>query len=514
MPSRTYGTGRARLASAAMQPSLAVLAEQSLSRRPDEVALVFEGAEHTAGQLLDRSSRLARGLTGLGAGPGERVVVVMTNRPEVVLTYLAAWRAGAAVTPLIAAITADELRHVLLDSGAVVLVVSDDRLVLAQTAARGLPVHVVVAGTPSYEALADGEPLPIVPRNGTDLAALLYTGGTTGRAKGVMLGHAGLVEQSAARAQVLETSGTTGVLVPLPLSHVFGLMTTVSRFHLREPGALVMQRRFVAGEWLGLVADLGVQAAGLVPSMLQLLLREPLEEHDLSTLRYVSVGGAPLATAVVEEFERRVPTAVVCDGYGCTEVTSTATMNPPTARRLGTVGRALPGTTLQIIDEAGDPVPTGVDGEVCVQSPGVMLGYWRDTAATAEALVDGWLRTGDIGHLDEDGYLSIVDRRKDLIIRGGFNVYPRDVEDVLLAHPAVAAAAVVGRPDELYGEEVVAFVTLRPGAAATGAELLAHCAEHMAATKRPREVHLVDEVPVTSVGKTDRKALRAQLRGA
>jgi long-chain acyl-CoA synthetase len=497
-----------------MQPSLAVLAEQSLSRRPDEVALVFEGAEHTAGQLLDRSSRLARGLTGLGAGPGERVVVVMTNRPEVVLTYLAAWRAGAAVTPLIAAITADELRHVLVDSGAVVLVVSDDRLVLARTAAEGLPVRVVVAGTPSYDELADGDPLPIVPRDGTDLAALLYTGGTTGRAKGVMLGHAGLVEQSAARAQVLETSGTTGVLVPLPLSHVFGLMTTVSRFHLREPGALVMQRRFVAAEWLQLVADRGVQATGLVPSMLQLLLREPLEDHDLSTLRYVSVGGAPLATAVVEEFERRVPTAVVCDGYGCTEVTSTATMNPPRKRRLGTVGRALPGTRIQVVDEVGAPLPAGEDGEVCVRSPGVMLGYWRDPVATAETVVDGWLRTGDVGHLDEDGYLTIVDRRKDLIIRGGFNVYPRDVEDVLLAHPAVAAAAVVGRPDELYGEEVVAFVTLRPGATATEDALLAHAAGHLAATKRPRELHLVDEVPVTSVGKTDRKALRAQLRGA
>ncbi len=363
--------------------------------------------------------------------------------------------------------------------------------------------------------LAQGDPLDRGPRGGDDLAALLYTGGTTGRAKGVMLGDRGLVEQSRARAEVVRTSGTSGVLVPLPLSHVFGLVTTVTRLHLPEPGTLVLQRRFVAPEWLALVAEHGVQAGGLVPSMLQLLLREPLEQHDLSSLRYLSVGGAPLAVPVVEEFERRVPGVVVCDGYGCTEVSSTATMNPPTARRLGSVGLPLPGTALRVVDEAGTPLPAGVDGEVCVRAPGVMLGYWRDGArdpvATAEAVVDGWLRTGDVGHVDDDGYLYVVDRRKDLVIRGGYNVYPRDVEDVLLAHPAVAAAGVVGRPDPVLGEEVVAFVQLRSGADATEQELLAHCAARLAATKRPRELHLVDDVPVTRVGKTDRRALRARL---
>ncbi|MCW2776305.1 MAG: acyl-CoA synthetase, partial [Frankiales bacterium] len=442
--------------------SLAVLAEQALERTASTPVLGFEGSVLHGSEVLDRSARIAGGLAALGVRPGDRVVVVMTNRPEVVLSYLAVWRAGAAVSPLIAAVTADELRHVLVDSGAVVLVVSDDRLSLAQEASAGLPVRVVVAGgaaqegtagSPSWDDLEQADPLPLVSRDGTDLAALLYTGGTTGRAKGVMLGHHGLVEQSRARAEVLERSGTRGALVPLPLSHVFGLMTTVSRLHLEEPGLLLLQRRFVATEWLRLVADHAVEASALVPSMLQLLLREDLEAADLSTLSYLSIGGAPLAVPVVEEFERRVPGVVVCDGYGCTEVTSTATMNPPWARRLGSVGLPLPRTSLRIVGDDGAEVPAGVDGEVCVASPGVMLGYWNDPAGTAQVLRDGWLHTGDVGHLDDDGYLYVVDRLKDLIIRGGFNVYPRDVEDVLLAHPAVATAAVVGRPDPVYGEE-------------------------------------------------------------
>ena len=493
--------------------SLALLAEQALARTADVPLLGFEGSLLTGAQVADASWRLAGGLAGLGVEPGDRVVVVMTNRPEVVLCYLAAWRAGAAVSPLIAAVTADELRHVLVDSGAKVLVVSDDRVQLAEQASAGLDVRVVVVGQPSFDDLLTADPLPTVPRDGTDLAALLYTGGTTGRAKGVMLGIQGLVDQSGARAEVLERSGTSGALVPLPLSHVFGLMTTVSRLHLAEPGLLLLQRRFVADEWLRLVAEHRVEAGALVPSMLQLLLRADLEGADLSSLRYLSIGGAPLAVPVVEEFERRVPGVVVCDGYGATEVTSTATMNPPWARRLGSVGLPLPRTQLKVVDDDGAELPAGQDGEVCVRSAGVMLGYWQDPEATAQVLVDGWLHTGDIGHVDDDGYLYVVDRKKDLIIRGGFNVYPRDVEDVLLAHPAVATAAVVGRPDELYGEEVVAFVGLREGASATEQELLDHCAEHLAATKRPRELHLLDEVPVTSVGKTDRKALRARVRG-
>jgi long-chain acyl-CoA synthetase len=493
--------------------SLGRLAEESLERLGDHRSLVHEDRWHTAAELHARAARLSR---GLGAPPGERVVVCTTNSADVLVAYGALWRAGAVPVPVLPALTPPELRHVLVDSGAVAALASPPSLPLVAEAARGLQVRVVVTGPErlpgadvalaELEAGADGR---VVDRDGDDLAALLYTGGTTGRAKGVMLTHAGLDLTARARAQVFAASGARDLVLPLPLSHVFGLLNAVTRMHLPEPGFVVLQSRFHAAEWLRLVEGHRPQAGALVPSMLQLLLREDLEGTDLSCLRYVTTGGAPLPVAVREEFERRVGGVRVCDGYGCTEVTSTATMNPYPAPRAGSVGLPLPGVALRVVDEQGRPLPPGVDGEVCLRSPGVMKGYWRDEAATAATVRDGWLHTGDVGHVDEDGYLYVVDRLKDLVIRGGFNVYPRDVEDVLLEHPAVTAAAVVGRPDETYGEEVVAFVSLRAPAATQ--ELLDFAASRLASHKRPRELHVLDAVPLTSVGKTDRKALRRLL---
>jgi long-chain acyl-CoA synthetase len=437
----------------------------------------------------------------------------MTNSPDVLVASFAIWRAGAVVMPVIPAVTAGELAHVLRDSAAAALFTSPSTVALAAAAAVGLEVRVVVAGASDehvvLSALEGCAPMGVVPREDDDLAALLYTGGTTGRAKGVMLTSANLWTTSWARQQVVESAGTTSVLVPLPMSHVFGLINALSRLHVSRPGTLHLMERFAAAEWLQRIEGDRISASALVPSMLQLLLAQDLEAHDLSCLSYVTSGGASLAMSVRQEFERRVPTARVCDGYGCTEITSTATMNPPDARRDGTVGRSLPGVSLRIEGAEGDELPPGADGEVCVASPGVMAGYWSDPDGTASVLKDGWLHTGDIGHVDVDGYLTIVDRSKDLIIRGGFNVYPRDVEDALLEHPAVAAAAVVGRPDPVLGEEVVAFVQVRE--AVDEAELLAFAAARLARTKHPREVRIVDQVPLTSVGKTDRKAVRRLL---
>ena len=497
-----------------MTAALGELAGLALNRVGDHDFVVADGVTHRLSELVDRAARVAGGLRALGVGPGDRVGVVMTNSADVVLAYLATWHLGAAAMPLIPAVTPAELAHVLRDSGARVVVASTASAPLVQAAADGLDVRVVVAGGTGDDALdrlAEAAAVALVPSGDDDLAALLYTGGTTGRAKGVVLSHANLSSTAAARQRVVEQAGTTSVLVPLPMSHVFGLINVVSRLHVSQPGALHLMGRFDPAGWVAQVVAHQIQASAVVPSMLQMLLGQPLEEHDLSSLTYVTSGGAPLAPSIRAAFEERVPTARVCDGYGCTEVTSTATMNPPDGRRDGTVGLPIGGVTLQVVGPLGEPLPAGQDGEVCVRSPGVMQGYWQDPAATAEVLTDGWLRTGDVGHLDSDGYLTVVDRTKDLIIRGGFNVYPRDVEDALLEHPAVTAAAVVGRPDEVLGEEVVAFVEL---AAPTSAEeLLAFAAERLAKTKRPREVRVVERVPLTSVGKTDRKAARALLAG-
>jgi long-chain acyl-CoA synthetase len=493
--------------------SLGQLPENTLDRLGDYTFVAYDGVEHSLGELVDRSSRAAAGLAGLGVRPGDRVGVVMTNSPDVLVASFAVWRAGAVVMPVIPAVTAGELGHMLRDSGAAAVLTTPGTVGLAEAAADGLDLPVVVAGQSGEHVVLSGleasASIPVVPRGDDDLAALLYTGGTTGRAKGVMLTSANLWTTSWARQQVVEGAGTTSVLVPLPMSHVFGLINALSRLHVSRPGTLHLMERFVAAEWLQRVERDRISASALVPSMLQLLVAEDLEAHDLSSLSYVTSGGAPLAMSVRQEFERRVPTARVCDGYGCTEVTSTATMNPPDTRRDGTVGRPLPGVSLRIEGPDGDELPLGENGEICVASPGVMAGYWSDPEGSASVLADGWLHTGDIGHVDADGYLTIVDRSKDLIIRGGFNVYPRDVEDALLEHPAVAAAAVVGRPDPLLGEEVVAFVQVRKPVGE--AELLAFAAARLARTKHPREVRIVERVPLTSVGKTDRKAVRRLL---
>jgi long-chain acyl-CoA synthetase len=270
-------------------------------------------------------------------------------------------------------------------------------------------------------------------------------------------------------------------------------------------------RWFDPAGWLKLATEHRIQGTAMVPSMIQMLLSQPLEEADLSELAFVSSGAAPLADEVRREFEARVPSATIYEGYGCTEAATFISANPLGARRLGSVGRPVAGVELIIADDDGQALPAGQDGEICVRSPGVMTGYWRseDTPHLADgALAGGWLHTGDIGHADADGYLYVVDRKKDLILRGGFNVFPRDIEDVLLAHPAVAQAGVVGRPDQRLGEEVVAFVSLRPDAAATAEELTEHARQHLAANKYPREITIVPAVPLTSVGKLDRKKLR------
>ncbi|MDQ2896061.1 MAG: AMP-binding protein, partial [Actinomycetota bacterium] len=344
-----------------------------------------------------------------------------------------------------------------------------------------------------------------------DLAALLYTGGTTGRAKGVMLSHANLHYTGTAAHQSAYVPGITRGLGTLPLSHAYGILVTISGMHHPDPGFAVLLRWFDPVAFPALVAEHGLQISAVVPSMLQILLGQPLEEHDLSSLRFVTSGGAPLAPDVAAEFCRRVPSVSIRQGYGLTETGALISSNPVGRERSGSVGLPVPGCEVRVVTDDGQALPAGEAGEIAARSPGVMRGYWHAPEATADAIQDGWLYTGDVGYQDEDGYLFIVDRKKDLIIRGGFNVYPRDVEDALLEHSAVSVAGVIGHPHERHGEEVVAFVSLVDGSALTPAELVAWARERIGGYKYPRTVHVIDAVPLTPVGKIDRKALRARL---
>jgi long-chain acyl-CoA synthetase len=526
-----------------LDENLARQAELAFERQGDYDTLCYEGHWHTSGQMADRGSRLGTGLTRLGVRPGDRLLVLMANCPEVLITYTAAWRAGAVVTPLIFLVSEGELRHALVDSGAVGIVTTAEFLPKVSAAVNGDVAgapdvrFVLVPGAGSadtaperlggvvppgagrapgvpvldFDQVASAEPGSIADRSGTDLAALLYTGGTTGRSKGVPLTHAGLYWCGSAAHQQSVRSNVTSSVLPLPLAHAYGLLVFCGGMHRTDHTKTILMRWFDPAGWVKLAGEHKVQGGALVPSMIQMLLSQPLEDTDLSNLVAISSGAAPLAEEVRREFETRVPTATVYEGYGCTEAATFISANPWGARRLGSVGLPVPGVELTIQDEAGQVLPAGQDGEICVRSPGVMTGYWH--SEDTSALAGGWLHTGDIGHVDHDGYLYVVDRKKDLILRGGFNVFPRDIEDILLAHPAVAQAGVVGRPDARLGEEVVAFVSLRPGAEATAAELTEHAKQHLAANKYPREVTIVPMVPLTSVGKLDRKKLRQWVKG-
>jgi long-chain acyl-CoA synthetase len=293
---------------------------------------------------------------------------------------------------------------------------------------------------------------------------------------------------------------------------VYGLAVTIGGMHAREPRFAVMQRWFDAAGWVRLVEEHRIETSPVVPSMLTLLMAEPLEEHDLSSFATFGCGSAPLPAALRERVQDRMG-ARIYEGYGCTEASAGVSACRPGANRPGSVGKPLENMQIAILDDSGSPLPAGDNGEICVRGPAIMTGYWKSPEQSAEALAGGWLHTGDIGHLDPDGYLYVVDRKKDLIIRGGFNVFPRDVEDALLTHPEVISAAVVGRPDETHGEEVVALVALAPGSSVSPAELIAYSQTRLARDKYPREVRVVEAVPVTSVGKTDRKAVR-QLLGS
>ena len=498
--------------------NLAVLADRCFERLGDYEKLFFEGCWHTSGSIHDRAARVAEGLRALGVEAGDRVVVLTMNTPEVFVTYQAIWRAGAVVTPVIFLQTPPELRHILEDSGAKAAILTPELLPLFQGSAAGLDIATIVVdgdgadGTIPYATLEAAGPGEIVSREDDDLAALLYTGGTTGRAKGVMLSHLNLWAAGSGMQQVARTSDTTRSLLPLPLSHAFGLNVLVAGLHADRQQVSVMQRWFDAKGWLELVQEHRLETSAVVPSMMQMLLDQPYQDYDLSSLVSFGSGGAPLLPSLREKVEKAFGVSIL-EGYGCTETSAIVTASTLEESRPGSVGRPAPHAEVSIQSPTGEMLPVGEEGEICVRGTGVMLGYWNSPELTAQTLREGWLHTGDVGRLDEDGYLYVVDRVKDLIIRGGFNVYPRDVEDVLVEHHAVASAACVGRPDRDSGEEVVAVVQLHPGATATPDELIEYAKGRMARYKYPREVTIVDAVPLTSVGKINRKAVRDLIRG-
>lgn len=493
--------------------NLATLGEENVKKFGEYPSLIFDGRELTNVERQRAANRLAGALRRRGVKPGDRVVVMLPNCPEVTQAYAAILKCGAVVVPLIFLLGPNEVRHVLDDSGATLLITAPE---LAEKA-HGWPGTIMLVGgaLPGMIAYADlivGEPdqFETVDRGDHDIAVILYTSGTTGVPKGVALSHANLVSNARAAASLYELDRREWGLVVLPLSHAYGL-TLMNVGNILGTRA-VMLRWFNPELVLETIQRYRVQQMAGVPTMYVYLLNCPdAERFDTSSMKLWGSGAAPLPIEIVEPFEKKFGGRLL-EGYGLTEATTVVSAHRLSGvRKLGSVGQPIPGVEVKICDDDDRALPLGEVGEICVRGPNVMLGYYDMPEETAKALRNGWLHTGDMGRLDEDGFLYIVERKKDLIIRGGFNIYPREVEEVLYAHPRIAEAAVVGMRDPLMGEDVLAFVVPKAAESPTAEDVIAFCQERLAKFKCPKAVRFVQALPKSPIGKILRNELRKEV---
>jgi long-chain acyl-CoA synthetase len=509
---------------------------------PDRPATAFLGAELTFRQIKDRADAFAAALAGLGITKGDRVGIMLPNCPQYIVAAFAVLRLGAIIVNVNPTYTAREVLAVASDSAMRVLVTLDRLAPLAigirdqarieqiivtslseYSAERAAPPH--VDGTVAFTDLVAGgrdADLPQVPVDAGDVAVLQYTGGTTGTPKGAMLTHANIF------ANVVQTEtwqyrsyerGAARYLIVLPFFHIYaftvGMMTGI------WIGALqIILPKYDVDQVLTAIREYRPTYFPAVPTIFVSLLNHPkVKEYGLEHVRTFNSGGAPCPVEVIERFERTIG-RTLNEGYGLSETSPVTHSMPQLApRKPGTVGLPLSDTDIKVVDiETGTrDLPIGEAGELCIAGPQVMTGYWNQPAETAAALrTDAagrvWFHTGDIARVDADGFTSIVQRKKDMIIVDGFNVYPSDVEGVIYTHPAVSLAAVVGVPDAYHGEVVKAYVVMKPGASATAAELTAHCAVSLAEFKMPREIEIRDTLPLSAVGKILYRVLRDEQR--
>jgi fatty-acyl-CoA synthase len=488
-------------------------------RTPDKVLTLFEGEAVTYGAMARHVAALAGGLAGRGVGPGDVVAILSYNCPEFLEALFAANHLGAIAMPINWRLAAPEVRYILDHSGARALVCDVALLHLADEATSGLDESLVRVSmspvdTTGWTSLGDlrvrSQGAQPVAAAGDDVHRLMYTSGTTGRPKGVMLTHANLAWKNL--AHIVEfgfTSADLGLACG-PLYHVGALdLTTTS---LIAAGATtIVHRAFDAAAVVDEVECSRVTAVWLAPAMVNAIMSLPdIEQRDLSSIRVVINGGEKMPIPLIERIQRVFPSAWFADAYGMTETVSGDTFldRESIITKLGSVGRPCLYLELDLWDEDGTTVPAGEQGEIMMRGPKVFKGYWRDEEATVAAFTDGWFHTGDIGVRDEDGYLFIVDRLKDMIVSGGENIASSEIERVLYEHDAVLEAAVVGRPDARWGEVPVAFVALRPGADATPDALIAHCQAQLARFKVPKEVTFVEALPRNPSGKVLKRELR------
>jgi long-chain acyl-CoA synthetase len=496
-----------------MNFNLAVMLRETASAGPGRPVALCAGQRMTYGELDVLSDRLAAGLAAGGIRPGDAVALQLPNIPQFLIAYFGILKAGAVAVPLNVLLKAPEMAFQLGDSSAKMLITWEGVLEEAAKGAETAGVGTIYAVGHAADAdraapferllAAPAGGIRLAPRDQTDTAVIVYTSGTTGRPKGAQLTHIQLYMNADIPGRLFDVQPDDIVITVLPLFHVFGLCSIVN-VCVRFGCTMSLIPRFGPAAILEAVQRDRATIFEGVPAMFISLLSYPhLDRYDLSSLRIAISGGASIPGPVLEAFEKRFG-VLILEGYGLTETASTTTFNiNATERRVYSVGKPIWGTQTEVWDDTGNALPAGKEnvGEVVTRGMHVMKGYLNDPEATAAAFADGWFHTGDLGYFDKDGFLFIVGRIKELIIRGGYNVYPAEVEDVLHAHPAVAEAAVVGIPHDRLGEEVKAVVALRPGASLTAPQLIAYCKERIAAYKYPRVIEFRAALPRNTLGK-------------
>ena len=540
--------------------SVFALLQSAVAGFPDRPALAFFGAHMTYAKLLAEVERFSAVLAGLGVRRGDRVGMILPNCPEYVIAFFACQRLGAVAVGNNPLYTERELQHQISDSGAKVMIVLDQiyhrfgqvrdasgvQEVIAVKLNHYMPAPIKWLAPLKFkgDARKQGTPMPFVPAGhevrwwadvmkqagpappvasiddpATEVAALVYTGGTTGLSKGAMLSHSNLVanaRQASAWLNVVR-QGEDGIVAALPFFHSFG--TLVMDFAITKAAKLILLPRFEIDMALKAMSKEKPSLFPGVPRMYIALNQDPrTAKHDLASLKACISGAAPLPMAVAQRFEEITGGARVVEGYGLTECSPVTHANPLVGeRKEGSIGLPLPDTDVRLVDldESDREVAQGKRGEMCIKGPQVMLGYWQRPDESAQMIRNGWLHTGDVAIMDEQGYFSIVDRIKDMILVSGFNVYPTEVEAVLYRHPKILKCAVVGLPDDTTGERVKAYVVLKPGEAATPDEIVAWCRapdQGLTGYRVPKEIELRDELPETLIGKVLRRVLQEEER--
>lgn len=509
-----------------MSLNLSVLLTESAKKYPAETAIIFDSFKMTYGQLDAVTNQFAQGLARLEIKRGDKVALLMPNLPQFLIAYYGITKLGAVVVPLNVLLKSGEIEYALNDSEALAMITWEGfleealkgykmaplcrNLIVAQAPGSSTPLP-AAEGVLKFEDLMKGNSptFDVAPTMPDDTAVIIYTSGTTGKPKGAELTHLNMLFNAQISGDRLIPSFPGDVaLAVLPLYHIFG-QSSVMNCTIGRGAALTMVPRFDPGKVFEVMQRDRVTIFCGVPTMYFALLNYPdRKKYNITTLKYAISGGAAMPVEVLYNFEKEFNVAVL-EGYGLSETSPTVSFNViEKPRKAGSIGIPVWGVEVKVFDKDDNEVPDGETGEIVVKGHNVMKDYYNKPEATEEAMRHNWFHTGDLGYKDSEGYFFIVDRKKDMIIRGGYNVYPREVEEVMYQHPAVREVAIIGVPDPKWGEEIKAYVSLKTGATATPEELIEYAKDKVAHYKYPREVEILDELPKNSTGKILKTELR------